>query len=181
VTDIVSVFPVLSDEGISGYTNIAPNVTLPSIGITTPVNGFSLILALPLISASKTSDSFEKEINDTFKKAIAPYPQVELNIAFHTFPNFFAFYNISNGPLNGGDDVMLGSRLLDGKALSGDRTALKQALQQSTPPSAVTEMNLVAGKNVWNAHPRGGSNAVNPAWRKAYVHASMVELCYHRF
>jgi len=29
----------------------------------------------------------------------------------------------------------------------------------------------VSGKGVHNAKPRGGSNAINPAWRKAYVHS----------
>lgn len=170
---LLAQFPALNDHGISGYTNIAPNFTLPSEGVITPLNGFSASLALPLISPSQTSDSFETLINNFMTKVTAPYPKVTSNVDFTTFPNFFTFYSANNGPLDGGTEVMLGSRLLDGKALTANHTALKQAIQLATPPGQVTEMNLVGGKNVWHARPRGGGNAVNPAWRTAYVHASM--------
>jgi hypothetical protein len=30
---------------------------------------------------------------------------------------------------------------------------------------------MVSGKGVWNSKPRGGSDAVNPAWRKTLIHA----------
>jgi hypothetical protein len=50
---------------------------------------------------------------------------------------------------------------------------LKQALMAAIPPQGQLLGNLVAGKKVWDAIPAGGSNAVNPAWRKAYSHSSM--------
>jgi hypothetical protein len=174
MTNMLSQFPSLNDQGISSYNNIAANITVPELNITTPINGFSGFFVLPLVSPSNTSDSFATVIRSFVSNTTGPYPlQVVSSLSFTTYPNFFDFYQVGNGPLNGGDDVMLGSRLLDGKALTRNLTALKEAIQLATPPGQVTQANLVGGKNVWNAKPRGGSDAVNPAWRKAYVHASM--------
>jgi hypothetical protein len=127
---------------------------------------------LPLISPSNSSESFETAINNFMSNAITSYKlQITPDITFQTYASFWAYYMDNNGPLSAGGDVILGSRLLDGQALTGNLTALKQAFRTATPPGAVTEVNVVAGKNVWNAHPRDGSNSVNPAWR-AYAHTS---------
>lgn len=147
---------------------------MAELNITTPINVFAGLLCQPLISSSNTSDSFAATINNFVNDVTTAYTsQVSTSVSFTTYPNLWAYYENGNGPLDAGDDVMLGSRLLDGEALSGNRTALKQAIIQATPPNSMTQANLVAGKNVWNAQPRGGSDAINPAWRKAYVHASM--------
>jgi hypothetical protein len=173
LTNMLSQFPALNDQGVAGYNNIAPNITIPELNITTPINGFSGLFLLPLVHPSNTTDSFAAAINDFVSKATVGYPQAVSLVTFTTYQNFFDYYKDGNGPLSGGDDVMLGSRLLDGKALTSNITALKQAIKLATPSAQITQANLVGGKNVWNAKPRGGSNAVNPAWRKAYVHASM--------
>lgn len=174
ITNMLSKFPELSDQGISGYSNIAPNFTMPEWGITSPLNGFSALFSLPFLSPSNTSGTFTTAIDNFLSNATASHPQeVSTSVSFATYPNFWSYYKNGNGPLDAGTDVMLGSRLLDGEALTRNHTALKQAIMQATPPSSITEANLVAGKNVWNAQPRGGSDSVNPAWRKAYVHASM--------
>ena len=174
LTNMLSRFPALNDQGVAGYNNIASNITLPEFNIMTPINGLSGIFFLPLVHPSNTTESFAASINDFVAQTTAGYPQVVSSVNFTTYPNFFAYYQNGNGPLDGGTDVMLGSRLLDGKALTGNSTALKQAIQLATPPGQVTQANLVGGRNVWNAKPRGGSNAVNSAWRRAYVHASML-------
>ena len=69
---------------------------------------------------------------------------------------------------------MVGSRLLDTEALTTNLTAVKVALQGFIPQGdgQSASIDLVSGKGVWNAMPRGGSDAVNPAWRKAVVHVS---------
>ena len=174
MTNMLSQFPALNDQGVGSYNNIAANVTVPELNITTPINGFSGIFFLPLTRPSNTTGSFAAVMNDFVALTTKGYPQVASTITFTTYSNFFDYYKTSNGPLTGGDDVMLGSRLLDGKALTGNYTALKQAIQLATPAGEVTQANLVGGENVWNAKPRGGSNAVNPAWRKAYVQTSML-------
>ena len=67
---------------------------------------------------------------------------------------------------------MIGSRLLDEEGLTSNLTTIKGAFKAAFPPGAVTDAYLVGGKGVMEATPRGGSNAVNPALRKAFVHTS---------
>lgn len=65
-------------------------------------------------------------------------------------------------------DKVVGSWLLPAETLTDDalRPALVQFLGQDGG-----RLYMVSGKGVWDAVPRGGSDAVNPAWRKALVHA----------
>jgi hypothetical protein len=68
---------------------------------------------------------------------------------------------------------MVGSRLLDAEALTANLTAVKVALQGFIAPGGgQANVDFISGKGVWNAVPRGGSDAVNPAWRKALIHMS---------
>jgi hypothetical protein len=62
--------------------------------------------------------------------------------------------------------------LLDEATLSGNQTALKEALKGYIGEglTASGTLYLLGGKGVWDAQPRGGSDAVNPAWRKALGH-----------
>ena len=64
----------------------------------------------------------------------------------------------------------LGSRLLDGAALTGDSAKLKTALATTTDPGQSLLGHLVAGPGPRQVQIPGGSNAVLPAWRKAYAH-----------
>lgn len=59
--------------------------------------------------------------------------------------------------------------------MTTDLQVLKEAIKQFTPPDTSSAPYLVPGKGVWDAVPRGGSNSVNPAWRKALMHFS--EFC----
>ena len=65
----------------------------------------------------------------------------------------------------------MGSRLLDGPALTANATATKLAFEKFADGGQAT-VYIVSGKGVWHAQPRGGDTAANPAWRKTYVHAS---------
>jgi hypothetical protein len=66
---------------------------------------------------------------------------------------------------------MPGSRLLDAKALTAG-PALKKALQAAMTPGGINPY-LLGGKGVRDVVPRGGSDAVNPAWRTSLVHCSL--------
>jgi len=126
---------------------------------------------LPLLHPSNSSESLAAAIDKVLQESIAPYPgQFFSSITTQTYSDFWDFYSGNNGPLDGGHDQVLGSRLLDGKALT-NRTAMKEALKIVTADGDIFSVYLVGGKNVMDAKPRGGSNAVNSAWRKAYVHS----------
>ena len=63
---------------------------------------------------------------------------------------------------------MVGSWLLPPETLTDD--ALIDALVKFLGDSG-GGLYMVSGKGVWDAKPRGGGDAVNPAWRKALIHA----------
>lgn len=169
---ILSAFPSLDAQGISGYTEIAPSFKSAALNITTPLDGFLGIFILPALSPANTSESLIAAITTAIDTALAPFPgQFFVEITPSTYADFWAYYQVTNGPLDGGHDQILGSRLVDGQALTGNRTALKEAYRTATPPGEVTSAYLVGGHGVMNAKPRGGGNAVNPAWRKAFVHS----------
>lgn len=172
VTSILSQYPSLDDQGISCYSFIAPSFSSAEFNITSPINSYIGTFLLPALHPSNSSDSLKSAINEIVTGATAPYPfQFFTSVTTQTYPDFWAWYSVSNGPLGANHDQILGSRLLDGKALTGNLTALKETYQKITPKGSITSIYLVGGKNVMNAQPRGGSNAVNPAWRKAYVHS----------
>jgi hypothetical protein len=80
-----------------------------------------------------------------------------------TYPDFWAWWNVNpQGSESAGGDILIGSRLLDEKALSANLTALKEAIKIAGS-SGTLQPYLVAGRGVQNSKPRGGSNAINPA------------------
>ncbi|KAI9770052.1 MAG: hypothetical protein M1839_003280 [Geoglossum umbratile] len=170
---ILSQYPSLSTQGIAGYPIILPNFTNSALNITTPVAGFGGLFFIPLLSPSNTSASLTTTIANLFADATAPYPlQFEFSIIPEIYPDFYSWYKNHNGPLDAGYNILVGSRLLDVKALTANLTALKEAFKRFTPPGSISGPFLVSGKGVWDAVPRGGSNSVNPAWRTALVHSS---------
>jgi hypothetical protein len=169
--NVLSQFPALDEQGIMTYAFVARNFS-GQYGITSPVDGFLGTFILPGLHPENTSDSLSAVLNKTFSEAAAAYSsQFTIGVIPQTYPDFWAWYNISNGPLDAGYDQYLGSRLLDERALTQNLTALKEAYKASTPFGGITSAYLVGGRGVMNAKPRGGSNAVNSAWRKAYVHS----------
>jgi hypothetical protein len=86
-------------------------------------------------------------------------------------PDFISAW-LTNVPEQVGFDGRLGSRLLGRRALTGNFTTLKALLKQTTPVPWAILGNLVAGPGVREVTIPGGGNAINPAWRTAYVHLS---------
>lgn len=70
-----------------------------------------------------------------------------------------------------GYENVMSSRLLDRDALTSNLTKAKEAYELFADGGG-SNMFMVSGKGVHDAVPRGGSNAVLPAWRSTYVHAS---------
>jgi hypothetical protein len=183
--NVLAQFPKLNDQGISGYTFINPSFTSAAFNITTPVDAFYGIFNLPLLHSGNSTASLTSAINDVFATATAAYPfQFMKSVTPTLYKDFYSYYAVNNGPLDAGSDLVIGSRLLDEEALTSNHTAVIEAFKAATPPGSSTSAYLVGGNGVWNAVPRGGSNAVNPAWRKALVHsgkASFISLLRHRY
>lgn len=85
------------------------------------------------------------------------------------YPSFLAWFDDHYDRNTAGNSSYIVSRLLDEEALESEELA--QAVKAVTDRTAGLSAFLVAGKGVQEAVPRGGSNAVNPGWRKATVHA----------
>jgi hypothetical protein len=171
VAKVLSQYPDLDEQGIMNYGLIARNFS-GAFGITEPVDAYFAPMLMPVLHPENTSDSVTAAINKVFDEATAGSPvQFQKAVIPQTYPDFWAWYNVSNGPLDAGTDQYLGSRLLDKTALTQNLTALAAAYKAATPMGSIASVFLVGGKGVINAKPRGGSNAVNSAWRKAYVHS----------
>ncbi|KAL5319321.1 hypothetical protein ACEPPN_012372 [Leptodophora sp. 'Broadleaf-Isolate-01'] len=172
MANILSQYPTLDEQGLSGYAYLAPNFLNPDWNITNPVDGFAGTFLLPALSSSNTSASLERVLKTLFADATAAYPgQFFSSVSVKSFPDFWAWYKDSNGPLDAGQNQVLGSWLVDGETLTGNLTVLKEGYRAATPPGHLTSVFLVGGKGVRDAKPRGGGNSVNPAWRKAYIHS----------
>jgi hypothetical protein len=172
VAETLTRFPSLDASGISAYTYIVPGFTSQAMNITTPVQAFHGLFILPSLHPQNASDSLTTTIKQLFADAASSYPhQFLTHTESTTYPDFWALYQVINGPRDGGDDKILGSRLLDAKALTANLTSLAEAYRKATTTDSEIGVFLVSGKGVHNAKPRGGSNAVNPAWRTAYVHS----------
>jgi hypothetical protein len=72
---------------------------------------------------------------------------------------------------NAGSELVVRSRLISADVLR-DTDALETALR-GVAPSDVDGLDLnfylLGGKGIVDAVPRGGSDALNPAWRRALV------------
>lgn len=164
---ILSKFPSLAEEGISSYINLYPNTTYKG----EIFGGLTGVFILPVLSTSNSSSSLTAALDPIVAYINATYPnQFVFSFNATTWPSFYAWWAQNNGPDNAGADLLIGSRLLDTTALTANITTLKNAIKAATKPGSGTMANFVSGKGVWNAKPRGGGDAVNPAWRKAVIH-----------
>jgi len=171
ITYFVSNFPKLADAGISGYPLIINSLPWLTPGTTTFTTIKGLLGNLIMLNRKDPADMnalfdpIYKKINETWPGLATITP----NITY--YPNFYAWFNEHYDKSPVGLENLVSSRLLDAEALSGNATKTRAALEKFSAGGQATVF-IVSGKGVHNAKPRGGGNAVLPAWRKVYVHAS---------
>lgn len=159
----------LAAQGIGGYSTLAPNTTIDGF----QAGQFSGFFGIPVLHPSNTPASLTGAVGQIFSHLNTTYPdEFVFSINGATYPDFYSWWLPSNGPNYAGYDILAGSWLLPEESLTANLTALKIALQNSMPPEGQGNADLVSGKGVWDVVPRGGSDAVNPAWRKALIHFS---------
>ncbi|KAF2806523.1 FAD-binding domain-containing protein [Mytilinidion resinicola] len=157
-------FPTLSAANVSSYTYLYPNISAAEPG--DHVASFKGIFAL-LEPASPTAledmwAPFWAHINETYPN------QTVTQTTSTVFPNLYSMFLVYADDIGAGVDKVVGSRLLPPEILTDD--AFSDALMKFLGDSG-GRLYMVSGKGVWDAKPRGGSDAVNPAWRKALIHA----------
>ena len=129
---------------------------------------------LPVLSPQNTSDSLNAALAPILANISTTYPdQFVFSVSnVTTYTTFYDWWLHFNGPDNAGTELVIGSRLIGADALR-DTNAVETALKGVLPSDIGTaglSFYLLGGKGVADAVPRGGSDAVNPAWRKALVH-----------
>jgi hypothetical protein len=164
-------YPELKDAGLMGYTSFGPNYSDPSSGIN-ELAVYQGIFILPQFADNDTLASLNAllDITGTYINTTWPGEFIFAEPVNYTFQNFEDFYVYGNGPNNAGIEQLGGSRLLPREVFEGNTTALRIAVQESISPGNLGNAYLVTPPK--GIVPRGGSNAVNPAWRKALVHYS---------
>jgi hypothetical protein len=148
--------PRLSDSGIQSYTFALPgNETVGS----TIFNGFGAP-GKPLDEVKALLDPLANYINETYAD--------ELFVSTTTTENSTLYgYWVANPDVSTpmGIDVIVGSRILDAKALQ--RLDFKEKIQNAWNPAGL-QLFLVSGPGVHKF--KADSSAVLPAWRTGYVH-----------
>ncbi|KAK5656208.1 hypothetical protein OQA88_4969 [Cercophora sp. LCS_1] len=168
VAYVLSQFPSLGDQGLSGYSYFFPAFPNPFDGGNTTVAG----LVLSMVLQDSTSAAMDKLWNPITSHIDKTWPD-----AFQTvqvpdeYPSFYAWFEEHYDTTAAGTNTVGGSRLLGEDELTANLTLNAQVFRQFASNGVGTAF-LVAGKGVHDAEPRGGGNAANPAWRRAYVHAS---------
>ena len=160
--------PGLSNANVSAFTYLYPNTTSSLSPSRGPVAAFEGVFALPEPSSPDALidlwTPIWQHINETWPG------QVNTSATPVVFPNLYALYQkfADNSPA--GVDKVVGSRLLPPETLTDDRlTAALMTFLGDAPDGG--RLYMVSGKGVWDAQPRGGGDAVNPAWRQALIHA----------
>ena len=164
-----SYIPQQSEAGLMGYYYIYPNVTEDVVTPRSAIFGTLLVPEKSVAEALALLAPMEAAIKST---AWAN----EVNISSTVIPpkaiDSYADFWSRREPESVGNSGMVGSRLLDERALTADHAALKTALQQALPANNLPMItHLVAGPGPRNINKYlPFSNAVLPAWRRAYAH-----------
>ena len=164
---LLSQFPGLSDQGISAYTFLYSNTTYQGKNIA----AFEGIFSMPQLSNHNTTGSLKAALSPIFKHINMMYPGAfQSSLTAAAYPSFYDWWKDNNGPNNAGSDILVGSRLLTRHSLEANVTALREAIKAASSPLAGIQAYMVGGKGVRNVIPRGGGDAVLPAWRDSLVH-----------
>jgi hypothetical protein len=167
------------------YSTFYPNATLNGTLYNGTFNGsryglYQGLFLLPILSPVNSSTSVMDTLAPIWEYITTTYPnQLSFSFSAATYPSFYEWWITFNGPNNAGANLIVGSHLLDIPSLTANVTALKEAMRTFTPPGGSSMANMVSGKGVWNAVPRGGSDAVNPAWRKSLVQYGTFLIIFH--
>ncbi|KAJ5619478.1 hypothetical protein N7510_003462 [Penicillium lagena] len=164
VAYLLAQFPTLSDSNVAAYTYLYPNTSAAGLG--GDVASFQAVFALyDPASANILEDllkPYVRHVNETYSN------QTTRKVTSTVFSNFYSMFLEYADDDGAGVDKVVGSRLLPPEILTED--AFSGALMDFLGDSG-GRLYMVSGKGVWDAEPRGGSDAVNPAWRKALIHA----------
>ncbi|CAG8959569.1 hypothetical protein HYFRA_00001470 [Hymenoscyphus fraxineus] len=173
---LLSQFPNLNAQGISCYLFIDHNAVPPvALNITTNVDIIYGTFFTSAFSPQNTSSTLYAALEDMVSKSTSPFPQGQFQQVVQTpivYDDFWGWYKFFNGPLNAGNDFLVGSRLFDEKALTGNVTKLAETLETVVEGSGNFRIFLVGrgGKSLRKVVPRGGDTPATGMWKNALAH-----------
>ncbi|KAF2164919.1 hypothetical protein M409DRAFT_24821 [Zasmidium cellare ATCC 36951] len=164
VTYLLAQFPALAESNVAAFTYLYPNIS--TAGRAGDVASFEAIFASYDPPSESTLEDllipYVRHVNETFSG------KVTTKVKSTVLPNFYSLFQKYADDSGAGVDKVVGSRLLPPEILKDE--AFGDALKEFAGEVGA-RLYMVAGPGVWNAVPRGASDAVNPAWRKALIHA----------
>lgn len=164
---VLSQYPYLDAKGISGYTFIRPNLSVPLGGVPSSIAAFGAWFILQdtqdIADMQAVLDPILNHITDTWPEALVD----NNSTAYASFYDWFSDGHYDQG--EAGKNTYVGSHLVNPEVFDSVED-LKTAFKALSSLGG-SDVYLVAGSGVRNARPRGGGDAVCPAWRKALVHA----------
>jgi hypothetical protein len=170
ISHVLGRFPAFDRAGISGYPLIIRNTTglRPGSRVTGIMGKLIMLNETDPEPLMTHLNPVLAHINETWPGEFSYRGQTSV------FGSFAQWYDENYDHSPAGYNSVMASRLLDADALEreDDAGALRDALD-TFAQGDVNTVFLVAGRGTWKAKPRGGGNAVSPAWRKAVVHATV--------
>lgn len=160
MTLFYSSYPYLSNAGFSGYGSWSINTTT-----------YTHSLALFGSNASEVARRFAP-----VAEKLTPLNSSELNITLSQefWPDYSSFYDVETNTATSHASTgafVTDNRLLDGPALTGNLTLLRETLEivSGTPDQNTFLTVFVHGGAVLAAGRHGPYSSVQPGWRRSYV------------
>lgn len=159
------------DAGLAGYDYFSATDVVPTPYPGLPPNLAGMSGSLVLVD--RAPGALQAELGRLNETVQAAFPGVAGVFAepVKAYGTFLAWFDENFDAGTCGASAVLKSRLIDERALTEDPGAIVDALMSASGPVGGMSVFLLGGKAVNEAEPRGGSNAVNPGWRKALVHS----------
>ncbi|KAI8239029.1 FAD-linked oxidoreductase ZEB1 [Colletotrichum sp. SAR 10_96] len=168
---VLSQMPALERAGMSMYctsSRVLMDNPFPVQSLPAQIAGMMGVALLQDQSNPEAMQELWQPINATIA---ARWPEAVFVLQTEQFASWFDWFDKYRDARPVGYHLIFASRLLDEAALTEDVDALAAAVGTATEKVGRVTAFLVAGKGVHEAVPRGGGNAVHPAWRRAYIHA----------
>ncbi|PON27665.1 hypothetical protein TGAM01_v203432 [Trichoderma gamsii] len=164
VAYMIAQYPTLANSSVAAFTYLYPNTSAAGLG-----GDKATLEAVFAIYDPPSSSTLESLLEPYVRQINKTYPdQITTKVASTVFPNFHSMFLKFADDNGAGVDKVVGSWLLPPDTLK--ENAFGDALVDFLGPAG-GRLYMVAGAGVWDAKPRGGGNAINPAWRKALIHA----------
>jgi hypothetical protein len=170
--------PGLSDLGVRGYNYVSTKDAVPMDvpGLPSKLAGFSgysSVFDKEPGTLQAILDELNANMTERFNGSFF-FAQTE------TYNSFLEWFDVHYDAGAAGQSTILKSTLISREALTTNPDALVDAIATASTMSKGLSFFPLAGKGVQEAVPRGGSNAVNPGWRKSLVHCRRYLTKRHR-